>query len=103
MGKWKIYLANFIIEQIWRPFCLVTWGPETKPNTQNFEIQVHKGTPLVKVFWDFVKERFSWPENSFIMFSRYDLGKKSVVRFILGWNFLNKTSNLNFILGLYGK
>jgi hypothetical protein len=26
----------------------VIWGPETKLNTQNFEIQVPKGTPLVK-------------------------------------------------------
>jgi hypothetical protein len=103
MGKWKIYWANFIIEQIWRRFSEVIWGPETKLYTQNFEFQVPKGTPLVKVFWDFVKERFSLPENSFIVFNRYDLVQKSVVRFILGWNFLNKTSNLNFILRFYGK
>jgi hypothetical protein len=50
MGKWKIYSANFIIEHIWRHFCLVIWGPETKLNTQNFEIQVPKGTHFVKGF-----------------------------------------------------
>jgi hypothetical protein len=72
-------------------------------HTQNFEVKVPKGTPLVKVFWNFVKERFSWPENGFIVFSRYDLVKKSVVRFNLGWNFLNKTSNLTFILRIYGE
>jgi hypothetical protein len=48
MGKWKNYQANFIIEQIWRHFCLEIWGPETKLYTQNFEIQVSKGTPFVK-------------------------------------------------------
>jgi hypothetical protein len=60
MGKWKIYQANFIIEQIWRRFCLVTWDPETKLNTQNFEIQVPKGTPFVKGFEIFVKGQISW-------------------------------------------
>jgi hypothetical protein len=50
MEKWKIYVANFIIEQIWRHFCLVICGPETKLYTQNFEIQVPKGTPFIKGF-----------------------------------------------------
>jgi hypothetical protein len=50
MGKWKIYEANIIIEQIWRHFCVVIWGPETKLYIQNFEIQVPKGTPFVKGF-----------------------------------------------------
>jgi hypothetical protein len=49
---------------------------------------------------DFVKERFSWPKNGFIVFRSNDLVEKSVVRFILGWNFLNKTSNPNFALGV---
>jgi hypothetical protein len=52
--------------------------------------------PPCKGFWDFVKERFSWSKNGFIVFKRYDLVEKSVARYILGWNFLNKTSNLNF-------
>jgi hypothetical protein len=60
MGKWKIYWANSIIEQIWRHFCLVIWSPETKLNAQNFEFQVPKGTPFVKGFEIFVKEQFSW-------------------------------------------
>jgi hypothetical protein len=59
MEKWKMYWANFIIEQIWRHFCLVIWGPEKKKlYSQNFEIQVPKGTPFCKGFWDFVKEQF---------------------------------------------
>jgi hypothetical protein len=33
----------------------ISWGPETKLNTQNFEIQVPKGTPFVKGFEIFVK------------------------------------------------
>jgi hypothetical protein len=28
----------------------VPWCPKTKQNTQNLEIQVSKGTPLVKAF-----------------------------------------------------
>jgi hypothetical protein len=50
MGKWKIYYANFIQEQIGRHFCSVILDPEIKPYTQNFEIQVPKGTPFVKGF-----------------------------------------------------
>jgi hypothetical protein len=57
--------------------------------------------PPCKGFWDFDKEWFSWPENAFIVFKRHDLVQKSVVRFILGWNFLNKTSNLSLALGSY--
>jgi sorbitol-specific phosphotransferase system component IIC len=38
-----------------------------------------------------------WSENGLIVFRM--LVKKSVSRFILGRNFLNKTSNLNFVLG----
>jgi hypothetical protein len=52
------------------------------------------------------KDRFSWPENAFNVFRREILVEKIVVRFILGWNFLNKTSNPYFTLGprdLYGK
>jgi hypothetical protein len=46
------------------------------------------------------KEQFSWSENGFIVFRRYVLVKKSVVRFILSLeNLLKKTSNLNFALG----
>jgi hypothetical protein len=36
------------------------FSPETKLNTQNFEIQVSKGNPFVKGFEIFVKEQFSW-------------------------------------------
>jgi hypothetical protein len=59
-----------MIEQIWRHFCLVIWGPETKLNTQKFEVQVLKGTRLVKGFEIFVKEQFIWLENGFIVFRR---------------------------------
>jgi hypothetical protein len=52
-----------------------------------------------KGFWIFVKERCSWPGNGFIVFRRYNFFEKSDVRFILEWNFLNKTSNLNFTFG----
>jgi hypothetical protein len=38
--------------------------------------------PPCKGFRDFVKEQFSWPENGFIVFKRYDLVEKSVARFI---------------------
>jgi hypothetical protein len=48
----------------------VIWGPKTKLNTQNFEIQVPKGTPFVKGFEIFVKEQFSWLENDFFVFRR---------------------------------
>jgi hypothetical protein len=34
-------------------------------------------------------------------FNRGDTQKKNAIRFILGWNFLNKTLNLNFALGSY--
>jgi hypothetical protein len=40
--------------------------------------------PSCEFFRDFVKERFSWPENGFIVLRRYDLVAKSVVQFILG-------------------
>jgi hypothetical protein len=60
-----------------------------------------KGYPFCKGFWDFVKEQFSWLENGFIVFRRKILDKKSVVRFILGWVFLNKISNLCLALGSY--
>jgi hypothetical protein len=33
-----------------RFLCIISWCSETKQNTQNFEIQVPKGTPPVKVF-----------------------------------------------------
>jgi hypothetical protein len=46
-GKMKILFSEF---QPRRHFCLVSWCPETKQNTQNFEIQVPKGILLVKVF-----------------------------------------------------
>jgi hypothetical protein len=36
-------------------------------HTQSFEVQVTKGTPLVKVLEIIDKEWFSWPENSFIV------------------------------------
>jgi hypothetical protein len=51
-------------------------------HTQNFEVQVPKGTPLVKVFE--ILSRNGFNENGSIVFSRYDLVRKSVVRFILG-------------------
>jgi hypothetical protein len=92
-GKIKILLSEF------RPWT----NPGTKNNTQNFEIKASKGTPLVNFFREFVIERIPWPKNGFIVFRRYDLVEKSIVRFILGWYFLNKTSNPNFALGLYGK
>jgi hypothetical protein len=66
MGKWKFCYANFIIEQIWRHFCLVIWGAIIELNTQNFEIKVPKGI----FFLDFVKDR---PANGFIVFSTRDL------------------------------
>jgi hypothetical protein len=91
-GKMKIFLCEFYPRTNLTAFCLVSWYPETKQNTQNFEIQVPEGT-----------FRLSWPKNGFIVFRRYDLVEKSVVRFILGRNFFNNTSNLNFALGLYGK
>jgi hypothetical protein len=59
---------------------MVTWGPETKLNTQNFEIQVTKGTLLVKVFEILPKNSF----HGLKVFRRYNLVKKSVVRSILG-------------------
>jgi hypothetical protein len=46
-------------------------------------------------------EPFSWPKNGFIVFRRYDLDEKVFTN--LEWNFLNKISNLNFGLALYGK
>jgi hypothetical protein len=49
----------------------------------NFKVQVPKGTSLVKVF-EILSRNGSWAENAFIVFSRYDLVQKSVVRFILG-------------------
>jgi hypothetical protein len=36
-----------------------------------------------------------------ILFRRHDLVEQSFVKFILGWNFLNKTLNPNFTLGPY--
>jgi hypothetical protein len=88
---------NFILEQIWRHFCIDSWCPETKQNTQNFEIQVLKGTPIVQVFeilsrngfHGVQKVRFSWEKCCPI----YPRMKKKK----------NKTSNLNFALGLYGE
>jgi hypothetical protein len=46
----KILLSEFHPRTILTDFSLVSWCLKTKQNTQNFEIQVPKGTPLVKVF-----------------------------------------------------
>jgi hypothetical protein len=60
--------------------------------------------PIIKVFGIFSKNDFyDLKIFSIIVFRRYDLVEKSVARLILGLNFLNKTSNLNFALGLHGK
>jgi hypothetical protein len=62
------------------PF-LVIWCPETKQNPQNFEIQVPKGTPLVKSFEILSRNSFHGLK---IVFRRYNLVETSAVRFILG-------------------
>jgi hypothetical protein len=42
------------------------------------------------------KDQYSSPQNAFIMFRRQVLVMKKFVRFVIGLNFLNKTSNPNF-------
>jgi hypothetical protein len=48
--KMKIFLGEFHPRTNLMALFLVSWCPETKQNTQNINIQVPKGTPLVKVF-----------------------------------------------------
>jgi hypothetical protein len=91
---------KFVLHLQPRPYDLESWnfgsrilsGQLDVLHTHNFKFRFLR----VPLFWDFVKERFSWPENGFIVFRRYNSVEKSVVQFILGRNFLNKTSNLNF-------
>jgi hypothetical protein len=56
----KNLLSEFYHRTNLTALLLVIWDPETKLNTQNFEIQVPQGTPLVKGVEIFVKEQFSW-------------------------------------------
>jgi hypothetical protein len=58
MGNWKIFSANFIVEQIWWHFCLVFWGPEAKLHAESFEIRSPKGTSNTNYDHNWGKESF---------------------------------------------
>jgi hypothetical protein len=59
-----------------------SWCPETKQNTQNFEIQVSK-CKFVN-FLRFFQGTVIMAQKRFILFRRFELFQKSVARFILG-------------------
>jgi hypothetical protein len=90
--RWLKFEPHLDLES-WNFGSFWSFRPTWCLHSQNFKVQVHKGTPFcqrtVFMTWKWI----------------YRVQKVwfSVARFILEWNFLNKTSNLNFTLGLVGK
>jgi hypothetical protein len=92
----------------WEKFARNFWGRTSTARIRPFRTSLAQKKITVYVASEKAlpfkyQGKFSWPEKGFIVFLGVGLPKKGVIRSILRWHFLNKTSNLNFDSGSYGK